>query len=154
MKYLYPLIAVHRNGGTILLYNEDAVANFIAKYGRFTDNHVDYYCDPSDYYFTRRVSNGWIMRDDRGQVVKFEDIKPSYKPSAYLTKRRAIVKAAIEKGLPIPGTGGWKKIWKMNHQAKKNSGARKRNRNRSLCEEHFKEYGVKNPYGKVRRWED
>lgn len=154
MNYLYPLIAIHSNGYTELLYSIDEVHNFIRKYGQFYEQHV--------YWWNRYVgltlvstkeTHPWIVRDDRGRVVKYDDVRQQWPMYWHYNKRQAAIRKAAEQGLPIPGTGGYRKCWKMNHTAKKNSGKGHRNRNRARCEYERKEYGIPNKYGKVRPWE-
>lgn len=153
MKYLYPLNAIHVDGHTILLYTQDDVDKFVREYGVWYDIHTEHYYDwsaPLGYRQRCRINN-WIVRDDRGRKVKFEDVqRPRDTRRHWLEAQRV----AAAKGLPIPGTGGYRKCWKMNHTAKKNSGAGHRNRNRALFVEHFKEYGIRNNNSKPIPWEN
>jgi len=146
MNYLYPLIAIHIDGKPILLYSNDALASFIGKYGQFTEHHVDYYYDISSFMY-RRKTNGWIVRDDRGKIVKYDDVVSFGTNWKYYNKRQAEIRGIAAKGLPIPRTGTSKAGWKMNHVAKKNSGSGHRNRNRALAIYDAKEYDVKNNVG-------
>lgn len=148
-NFLFPLNAIHRNGEVILLYTLDEVYAFVRKYGRFYDHHVDWhwYFDNGRYCeYTK--PNDWIVRDDRGRTVKYDDISgpPSY--NYWINKRNAEIRKIAEKGLPIPYTGCSKAGYKQNHTAKKNSGSGHRNRNRARCQYDQKEYGIKNKYGK------
>jgi hypothetical protein len=154
-NFLFPLNAIHRNGEVVLLYTLDEVYSFIKKYGRFYDQHVEWYWYFVDgRYVEHNKPNDWILRDDRGSVVRYDDIPNRHDRYHYWNKRNAEIRKIAEKGLPIPGTGGYRKCWKMNHTAKKNSGAGHRNRNRALCEYDRKEYGIKNKYGSPRSWEN
>lgn len=146
MNYLYPLTAIHIDGETILLYSNNAVLDFIKKYGRFTERHVEWYYDYHSLTF-RKKANGWIVRDDRGRVVKYDDVCYQHQTYDWYNERNAKVRAIAEKGLPIPYTGTSKAGWKMNHTAKKNSGSGHRNRNRALAIYDAKEYGIKNNVG-------
>ena len=168
-NYLFPLNAIHKDGHVVLLYTLDEVYAFIRKYGKFHEYRtssgeriVSYKYDysqprawsryiPVYEYFT--VVNDWIVRDDRGRRVKYDDIPSRHSNYDYYNSRRAELRKFAEKGLPIPGTGCRKAGWKMNHTAKKNSGAGHRNRNRAICEYDRKEYGISNPYGKPMPWE-
>lgn len=152
MEFLYPLNAIHRDGEVILLYTLEEVHKFLAKYGEITEHHVEYYYDFS-YHMYRRKANGWIIRDDRGRVVKYEDVQKQWPPYQYRNDHHRRIRAIAEKGLPIPRTGCSKAGRKINHTAMKNSGAGKRNRDRALCEYDRKEYGVKNRLGKPIPWE-
>lgn len=162
-NYLFPLNAIHKDGTVILLYTLDEVYDFINKYGKFHDYRTstkstsEYYYDHTlgglrHKYSWKTTENDWIVRDDRGKIVKYDDIPSSHGKYYYYSSRLAEIRKIAEKGLPIPHTGRrrWKK---MNHTAKKNSGAGHRNRNRSRCEHDRKEYGIKNPYGKPINWE-
>jgi hypothetical protein len=143
MKYLYPLVAIHNNGYTVLLYSNDDVTNFIKKYGRW-HNH---------FTGSTRNMHPWIVQDDRGRVVTVDDFISSGTNWKYYNKRQAEVCAIAAKGLPIPGTGCSKVGWKINYTAKKNSGSGHRNRNRAKAIDDFKEYGIKNKLGRVISYE-
>lgn len=148
MEYLYPLNAINRDGSVILLYSKDDVYKFIAKYGIWEDYHkyTARYYDPDTRQVSYHVSyREWIVRDDRGRKVKFEDVRRPRDTRQYWKQAQ---RDAAAKGLPIPGTGGFRKCWKMNHTAKKNSGSGHRNRNRARFVEDFKEYGIRNNGGK------
>lgn len=154
MQYLYPLNAIHKDGRVVLLYTIEEARAFIGKYGRWYDRHVESYWGINQYGLYRETkTNGWIVRDDRGRTVPVKDIEYQYPAYWWYNQRIAEARRAAEKGLPIPGTGGSKKCWKMNHTAKKNSGAGHRNRNRSLAAYEEKEYGIKNTLGRVIPWE-
>ena len=156
MEYLYPLIAINISGKTIMLYSHADVLSFIKKHGRFYEHHT--------YWWTRYVIGGlistketheWIVRDDRGRIVKYDDVGFSYKPYELWNKNNAKIRAIADRGLPIPGTGCSKAGWKMNHPAKKNSGVGHRNRNRAKAIYEASEYNVKNNVGnRVIRHED
>lgn len=148
MQYLYPLIAIHISGETVLLYSNDDVLSFIKKNGRFHDHHVWWWSRfTNGVYTSTKELHPWIMRDDRGRIVKYDDVCYQHKPYDGWNKRNAKIRAIAAKGLPIPGTGGYRKCWKMNHTAKKNSGSGHRNRNRAKAIYEAKEYGVKNDVG-------
>lgn len=148
MQYLYPLIAIHISGETILLYTNEAVLDFIKKYGRFHDHHVWWWGRFSNgVYLSTKEIHPWIVRDDRGRIVKYDDVCYKHKPYDGWNKRNAEIRAIAAKGLPIPYTGCSKAGWKMNHPAKKNSGSGHRNRNRAKAIYEAKEYGVKNNVG-------
>lgn len=153
MNYLYPLNAIHIGGEVLLLYTESEVLDFIRKYGKFTEHHVEWYYDWPSYTY-RKKANGWIVRDDRGRIVKFDDVCYQYVPYEHYNHRQAEIRAIAAKGLPIPRTGCRKAGWKMNHTAKKNSGSGHRNRNRAKAIYESKEYGVHNNIGnRVIPWE-
>ncbi len=155
-NYLFPLNAIHRNGEVILLYTLGEVHDFISKYGRFYDKHVDWYWYFVDgRYCEHNNPNDWIVRDDRGRTVKYEDVPSRYARYQWYNERNAKVRKIAEKGLPIPGTGAWRKRWRKTSRAiqKKNSGTGHRNRNRALCEYDRKEHGIKNKYGSPKPWE-
>lgn len=163
-NYLFPLNAIHKDGTVILLYTLDEVYAFIRKYGKFHEYRTSTK-STSEYYYDRALGglrhkyswvtteNDWIVRDDRGRRVKYDDIPSRHSNYDYYNSRRAEIRKIAEKGLPIPGTGCSKAGWRMNHTSKKNSGAGHRNRNRALCEYDRKEYGIKNKYGKPMPWE-
>jgi len=154
-NFLFPLNAIHRDGTVILLYTLDDVFGFVKKYGRFYNHHVDtyWYFDSYGRYCEAKTPNNWILRDDRGRVVKYDDIPFPSRSYSYWNERNAKIRKLAEKGLPIPYTACRKAGRKINHTAKKNSGAGARNRNRALCEYDRKEYGIKNPYGVPVSWE-
>lgn len=156
MEFLYPLNAIHIDGGVILLYTLDEVHAFIRKHGRFTEHHVEWYYDPTDWARRRPVkASGWIVRDDRGRTVKYDDVCIKYPMYYGWNQRNAEIRAIAAKGLPIPHTGCRKAGWKQNHPAKKNSGSGHRNRNRAKAIYEAKEYGVKNDVGgRVIPWEN
>lgn len=152
MKYLYPLVAVHINGHTELLYTLEDVRTFIKKYGQFYEKHKYSYRQYLGYdsyprYEYVQAYHPWIVRDDRGRIVKYDDV--CYQHALYdgYNKNMAKTRAIAEKGLPIPYTGTSKAGYKMNHTAKKNSGSGHRNRNRALAIYDAKEHGVKNNVG-------
>lgn len=158
-KFLFPLNAIHNNGSVKLLYTMDDVYTFIRKYGVFNEHHAN----SISYYAThpltgrptimfKRVIYDWIVRDDAGRVVKYDDI-PKRTNNPHWEKYCATINHCIELGLPIPRTGCRKAGRKINHTAMKNSGAGHRNRNRALCEYERIEYGIKTPYGGVISWE-
>jgi hypothetical protein len=125
-KYLYPLNAVHKSGFVFLLYSLEEVHDFIRKYGRFYEKRVS--CHTTwNPYTSVLVINDWIVRDDRGQIVKYDDIPSLPYSGGWWIRKQEERKAAAEKGLPIPGTR--KRRWhKMNHQRKKNGGKGVRNK--------------------------
>lgn len=150
MEYLYPLIAIHIDGHNELLYNINEVHDFIRKYGQFYDKHKYWhrrYISHSPYIEYVDVYHHWVVRDDRGRIVKYDDVCVKHPVYYWYNKRQAEVRKIAERGLPIPGAGGYRKCCKMNHTAKKNSGAGHRNRNRAKAIYEAKEYGVKNDVG-------
>lgn len=147
MDYLYPLNAIHCDGRVELLYTVEEVHNFIKRVKHFREHHVEYYY-VRGYWDKTPQFNEWVVRDDRGRVVKYNDFVTSSEYLNYYAKRHAKIRQSMEKGLPIPYTGCSKAGWKMNHTAKKNSGSGHRNRNRAFCQEVENEYGVKNTLGK------
>lgn len=152
MNYLYPLNAISPEGRVILLYTVDAVYDFIKKNGRFHEHRYYWIYDFGNYVNKKHVSE-WIIRDDRGRIVKYEDFPINYEK--YYNRRRKEIREIAAKGLPIPGTGCSKAGYKMNHTAKKNSGAGHRNRNRALAIYEAKEYQVDNNIGgRVIPWEN
>lgn len=153
MNYLYPLNAIHSNGRTKLLYTLEEVHKFIAEHGRFYTHHVESYFCLTGYGYREFKTNGWIVRDDRGRIVTYEDVCVQIHMYYGWNKRNAEIRKIAENGLPIPYTGCRKAGRKMNHTAKKNSGSGHRNRNRALCEYDRKAYGIRNNYGKVIPWE-
>ncbi len=159
MNYLYPLVAIHISGYTELLYTLEDVRAFIRKYGQFYEKHKYWYSrylgyDQYPRYESVEAYHDWIVRDDRGRVVKYDDVCYKHVMYSGWNERNAKIRAIAAKGLPIPGTGCSKAGWKLNHTAKKNSGAGQRNRNRALAIFEAKEYGVKNDIGgRVIPWE-
>lgn len=138
-NYLYPLIAVHKDGGSnIVLYTHEDVENFIRKYGRFYDRHKYWIYDWKQFR-SNVCYNDWIVRDNAGRVVFYEDFPIRYKYTSFHNKE---ARAAAEKGLPIPGTGCNKAGWKQNHPAKKNSGAGARGRNACKAAYENKKYNI------------
>jgi hypothetical protein len=160
MNYLYPLVAIHISGYTELLYTREDVYAFINKYGQFYEKHKYWYSryigyDKYPRYEHVEGTHPWIVRDDRGRVVKYDDVCYKHRPYSGWNERNAKIRAIAAKGLPIPGTGGYRKCWKMNHTAKKNSGAGHRNRNRAKAIYEAEEYGIKNDVGyRVISWEN
>lgn len=163
MDYLYPLNAIHRDGHVELLYTIDDVHTFIKKYGRFYEKHKYWYRRYIGYqYINDRMYplhehvegyHPWIVRDDRGCVVKYEDVSfRDYSP--YYAKYNAKIRKIAAQGLPIPRTG--KRKWHRHDAcAMKNSGSGHRNRNRSKAIYEAEEYGVKNNVGsRIIPWED
>lgn len=147
MEYLYPFTAVHMDGHTELLYTIDEVHDFIRRHGQFHDQHKYWQTRWYPHYQSIECYHPWIVRDDRGRTVKYDDVCCKYPMYWHYNKRQAEVRKIAEKGLPIPRTGCRKAGWKMNHTAKKNSGAGHRNRNRAKAIYEAKEYGVKNDVG-------
>lgn len=142
----YPINALHKTGENFLIYTEEELRKFIYSH------MVGEYFTSSAYNYIQSwwIVSGpaeWILRDDFGKRVDPTKFKPVYK--RYVNKQKLV---AIEKGLPIPYTG-CSKAHGTNAMAKKNSGSRKRQVLRSLAEEHRKDYGIRNPYGKPRPWE-
>lgn len=148
MQYIYPLTAIHFSGETLMLYSSDAVLSFIKQYGRFTEHHVSYFYDWKNLIHYRKI-DGWIVRDDFGRVVKYEDFCYQYKQYEHYNERMAKLRKIAEKGLPIPRTGCRKAGHKMNHTAKKNSGSGHRNRNRAKIAYEASEYGFRNNSGRL-----
>ena len=148
MEYLYPLNAIHIDGEVLLLYTYDEVKNFARKHGKWSESHVDYYYNFVFHRFVRERRNIWIVRDDRGRKVNYDDIIYNDAPWQYYNRRRAAIRKVAQRGLPIPGTGCHRAGWKMNHTAKKNSGSGHRNRNRARFVEDFQEFGIRNNNGK------
>ena len=109
MNYLYPLNAIDTEGRVILLYTVDAVYDFIKKNGRFYDRRYYRFYNYRNYVSEKRVSE-WIVRDDRGRIVKYEDFPIDYEK--YYNRRRKEIREIVVKGLPIPGTGCSKAGWK------------------------------------------
>ena len=165
MEYKYPLTAINRDRSTVILYTFEDVRAFYKKNGWWGEEWQRTWC----YWWSYGVRNPhpsipwnysrhteptyyqWIIRDEWGRKVKPTDF--DFSDNTWREKRYKKIRHAEELGLPIPGTGGYRKCWKMDHMAKKNSGKGKRNRDRALCEYERKEYGIKNPYGGVRPWE-
>lgn len=149
MKYVYPLIATHESGYTILLYNKDEVLSFTRKYGQFDDHRYNYVYNftltPS---LTKIITNPWLVRDDLGYIVNYQKFMAENSTPLWYryNKRRAEIRKIAEKGLPIPGTGT-SRPYCTNHAQKKNSGRGHRNRNRALAIYEAKEYNVKNKVG-------
>ena len=153
MNYLFPLNAINIDSTVILLYTMDEVHSFIRKYGQFHDHHKYSHYNSMLREFISG-SHTWIVRDDCGRIVKFDDVKPPvYDYYAWRNKRNKHIRHAESLGLPIPGQRHARAGWKQNHPAKKNSGSGKRNRDRSICEYERIEYGIPNKYGKVKPWE-
>lgn len=142
----YPINALHKDGETLLIYTEQELRKFISSHlvgEYFTSSAYDH---TYGWWLVSKPAE-WILRDDFGKCVDPNNFKPIYKRR--VNKQLLI---AIEKGLPIPYTG-CSKAYGTNAMAKKNSGSRKRQVLRSLAEEHRKEYGLRNPYGKPKPYE-
>lgn len=166
MDYKYPITAINRDRTTLVLYSIDDVRAFVKKYGWWGKEWqkswfwYDYgyrNAHPSiPWNWSRRnepVLYEWIMRDDWGRKV--DPLHFDFSDNSWRTKRLKKIRHAEENGLPIPGTGTSKAGWKINHTAKKNSGAGHRNRNRAKAIYEAEEYGVKNDVGtRVIPWEN
>ncbi len=151
MEYLYPLNAIHSSGEVILLYSIDEARAFVTKHGEFENHHFEYQYGYSWTRIMRTKFNHWIVRDDRGRVVKCEDLKQVYHPNYWINKHRAEIRKLAEKG-QLPST---RRRWKKhNHVAKKNSGSGHRNRNRARAIYEAQEYKIANNVGnRVIPWE-
>lgn len=122
MKILYPVVASNRDGKTCLLYTAEEVKAF--RVGRKVSVEWRYY--PFGFGYDWRVKNyqwsyrledkfedfDWILRDDRGRPV--DPNLPPFRDNhgynhRYGEKRIAEIRAAAEKGLPIPGLRRYKR---------------------------------------------
>lgn len=122
MNYLYPITAIHIDGATSVLYSIEAVRAHVRKHGVFEERHVVYWYDYRNHCQRERL-NTWILRDDRGRIVKYNDVIPPITYDYRWTNvRNAKIRAIAAKGLPIPGTGCSKAGWKFNHKKKKHGG--------------------------------
>jgi len=138
-NYLYPLIAVHKDGGTnIVLYTREVVYNFIHEYGRFYDRHTHWVHDWKQCR-SNVCYNDWIVRDNAGKIVSYDDFPYRYN---YTNPRIKKARGTTERGLPIPGTGCSKAGRKQNHPAKKNSGDGARGRNAVKAAYENKKYNI------------
>lgn len=167
MEYKYPLTAISRDGSTIMLYTFDDVRAFYKKNGWWGEDWQRTWCYWQSYKniknrnhpsvpwnysrYTEPTQYQWIIRDEWGRKVNPTDF--NFSKTTWWDERMKKVHHAAALGLPIPYQRHSRAGWKQNAPAKKNSGAGKRNRDRSQCEYERKEYGIKNPYGKTRPWE-
>lgn len=163
MEYKYPLTATNRGGSTLLLYTIEDVRAFVSKYGWWGEEwqrnwwyaYGERNPHPSTPWFYSRRNElthyEWIIRDDFGAKVKPTNF--DFSNNNWREKHIATIRHAESLGLPIPGQRHSRAGWKQNAPAKKNSGAGKRNRDRSICREHQQEYNIQNRYGSVQRWE-
>lgn len=139
MRYLFPVIALNRDGDTCLLYTVQEVRDFVSgrKVGaEWTTFDIGHYT-----YFGKSIANDWILRDDRGRPVDYKDFE-------LLGKNWKNRKGNFEyRNGAVPGRGH-SNPWKFNHTAMKNSGSGHRNRNRARADYDYREFGIPNPYGK------
>lgn len=78
MRYLFPITAINRDGGTKLLYTAADVLDFVSK--QRTRYHYylvgDYWTRGGEALWSGRsnepIQNLWILRDDRGHPVDWE----------------------------------------------------------------------------------
>lgn len=114
MKYLFPLVATHRNGDSALLYS---VAEYLAFHNsKVGDEWITY--DTALWYRRDYINtqNDWIVRDDRGHPVKCEDFP---RVRHYYWRREPT--HTFRDG-PVPNIRHSRAGWKINHTAKKNGG--------------------------------
>ena len=149
MRYLFPIIALNRDGDTYLLYSPQEVRDFVASTGRYNPRvGGDWFAyNPLSFYRTGDVvENLWILRDDRGRPV-------DYHVFDLPRKNRKNRKGNFEyRNGAVPGRGH-SNPWKLNHTAMKNSGSGHRNRNRARADYDYREFGIPNPYGKPISYE-
>ena len=141
MEYIYPLTAIHMNGETKLLRNKEDAVNFYYKHGRWHTYHGEVH-PLYEYYYRKVWISHWIVRDDWGRPVDYNDIKPVYNYSSYWKRRQKEVRRCKELGLPIPGTGRRWKRRTHNAPAKKNGGTLQRARAASKYKQEIKEYDL------------
>jgi len=98
----YPLAAIRDDGTTIIAATPLEASAF--RNLNPSDRHVHAYVGFDGR--TRVDRSEWIVRDDLGRTVLREDL-PDFRPTrvGYFGRRAAAVRAAAERGLPIPGTG-------------------------------------------------
>lgn len=118
MKILFPVIATHRDGDTVLLYDLMELSSFVR--GRRVGSN--WFGIPSTrfgiptYRALEVVQYDWILRDDAGRPIDWCAVDLPELPNwrfggfyatryKYYAKRRKELQNAIDKGLPIPGTG-------------------------------------------------
>lgn len=158
--YAWPLTAIRADGHIIALPDVNAVRAFDRHIRRQKESwgakHRELYYFRWPFNVADFTSFDWVVRDDLGRPVirnAFFEVYPVPQRS-WDAARNAKARACAAKGLPIPGTGCWKAGYKMNHTAKKNSGAGHRNRNRARAIDDAREYGVRNNVGnRVIPWE-
>src|SRR6478735_5906286 len=105
MEYLYPINAIYKDGKTVeLLYDEDAVKRFRVGKKSIGDHRQNAAYDYRQHRYVYSI-NDWILRDDRGRVVKIDDFNIVYPSGRYSWRRRSkAILDAIENNLPIPWT--------------------------------------------------
>ena len=157
MKYTYPITAIHIDGETKLFYTRDEVLAFARTIHRSYGEHAWYdhhvMINPclrhgTRFYGVTQFQNTWVLRDDLGKIVAYDDFAYKYD---YRGKKKK--KYSVYRGEPVPNL--WRGYRKLSNQtAKKNSGAGHRNRNRALAIYEAHAYGIKNNVGgRVIRWE-
>lgn len=119
MIYLFPVIATHRDGDTVLLYSVAEIISFVK--GKFVG--TEWFRDKPLYTWTRDPDyNDWILRDDRGRPVDHRE----FIPSSSDWRRRARKRRGnfnFRDG-PVPGCGGWHKCTKFRAPRKAHGGVR------------------------------
>lgn len=109
--FTYPLVAIRADGHTITARTPLEAAAFSAL--RPGPSHVE----TATWIAALRAGcaewrscethHDWIVRDDHGLTVRHADLPDDGVPRRGRSHRRAaLVAAAAERGLPIPGTGG------------------------------------------------
>lgn len=75
MIYLFPVIATHRDGNTVLLYSVREVVDFVK--GKLVGRY--WHRDTLDWWNPRYMDdhNDWILRDDRGRHVDHREFIPA-----------------------------------------------------------------------------
>lgn len=82
MRYTFPIIAINRDGNTHLLYTVQEVLNFVysTRQHRWGGYNVGQYWTDYASSWDRYKNNGhhneWILRDDRGCVVDWNEFVP------------------------------------------------------------------------------
>lgn len=108
MKILFPVIALHRDGKTVVLDNLDLLRDFVR--GKSVGPEWNYtWAYDYNYRVMRYVygeygpQNDWILRDDAGRPV--DPPAPICVKGGWWQRRMNEVAQAAAKGLPIPRTG-------------------------------------------------
>ena len=129
MNYLFPVTAINRDGTTRVL---DTVADVLAfvhsipttRYAQVRVGQEWLNYDPRwSWLTTNAVDNEWILRDDRGRPVDFNDFIPA--DSRNWKKRRRNKRGNfIFRDGPVPGRGSYRGCGTCQDAPRKRHGGR------------------------------
>lgn len=109
-ELLYPLVAIHHDGETIVADTREEAIGF--RRLRPEAKHVSHwrpfvgFRNGEAVYEDRTTHHEWIVRDAEGGVVLHEELPERPRsPARWRRARIEAVRIAAERGLPIPGTG-------------------------------------------------